>query len=151
MSRNCFVKTTMPIITALSVITIYKAVCQTTVGADIVVSAPALCKLCGQKYQNAKTLLRNVYPHNNGGSHVLFEGKEADNYICENCGASYSSLKDLTRNRCPHEEGMCHVPYRNGVCHQYTCRWCGRIYVSLKDMTRNSCTKHPLVKGTHRP
>ena len=115
--------------------------------------ASVYCKLCGQKYADAKTLLRNRCPHNDGGKgkHVLFEGKEAEKYICENCGMTYTSLKDLTRNTCPHGNGTAHVPYRGGICAQYTCRWCGRKYKNLKDMTRNSCPKHPDGKGNHRP
>ena len=111
------------------------------------------CKLCGQKYADAKTLLRNRCPHNDGGKgkHVLFEGEAADKYICENCGMTYTSLKDLTRNTCPHGNGAAHVPYRSGICAQYTCRWCGRKYKNLKDMTRTSCPKHPDGKGNHRP
>ena len=114
--------------------------------------APAYCKLCGQKYPDAKTLLRNRCPHNDGGKgkHVLFEGETADKYICENCGMTYTSLKDLTRNTCPHGNGAAHVPYRSGICAQYTCRWCGRKYKNLKDMTRTSCPKHPDKKGNHR-
>lgn len=112
---------------------------------------PAYCKLCGAKYPDAKTLLRNTCPHNHGNKHVLFEGEEADKYICENCGNTYTSLKDLTRNTCPHGNGTAHVPYRGGIRAQYTCCWCGRNYKNLKDMTRTSCPKHPDGKGNHRP
>lgn len=114
-------------------------------------NSSAMCKLCGQKYPDAKTLLRNRCPHNDGGKHVLFEGEAADKYICENCGMTYTSLKDLTRNTCPHENGAAHVPYRGGISAEYTCRWCGRKYKNLKDMTRTSCPKHPKKKGNHRP
>ena len=127
-------------------------------GGTIVLATPSVakptsvyCKLCGQKYPDAKTLLRNRCPHNDGGKHVLFEGEAADKYICENCGMTYTSLKDLTRNTCPHGNGTAHVPYRGGICAQYTCRWCGRKYKNLKDMTRTSCPKHPDGKGNHRP
>lgn len=115
--------------------------------------ARVYCKLCGQKYPDAKTLLRNRCPHNEDGKgkHVLFEGAEADKYICENCGMTYTSLKDLTRNTCPHGNGAAHVPYRGGISAEYTCRWCGRKYKNLKDMTRTSCPKHPERKGNHRP
>lgn len=109
------------------------------------------CRLCGQKYPDAKTLLLNTCPRNHGGRHVLFEGEEADKFVCENCGITYSSLKDLTRNTCPHGNGAAHVPYRGGIRFEYICRWCGRKYKSLKDMTRNSCPKHPNGKGNHRP
>lgn len=116
-------------------------------------SQSVYCKLCGRKYPDEKTLLRNSCPHNNGGKgkHVLFEGEEADKYICENCGLTYTSLKDLTRNTCPHGDGAAHVPYRGGIKTEYTCRWCGRKFKNLKDMTRNSCQKHTDKKGTHRP
>ncbi len=116
-------------------------------------SASVYCKLCGQKYPDAKTLLRNRCPHNDGGKgkHVLFEGEAADKYICENCGLTYTSLKDLTRNTCPHGNGAAHVPYRGGVQSAYICRYCGKQYKSLKDMTRNSCPKAPKAKSAHRP
>ena len=124
-------------------------------GSDATRPAAALCKRCGAKYPDAKTLLRNRCPHSFAakGNHVLFEGEEADKYICENCGMAYASLKDLTRNTCPHGTELLpvHSPYRGGVCAQYTCRWCGRKYTNLKDMTRNSCPKHPEKKGNHRP
>lgn len=110
-----------------------------------------LCRLCGARYSDAKTLLRNTCPRNHGGKHVLFEGEAADKFICENCGITYSSLKDLTRNTCPHRNGAAHVPYRGGIKTEYTCRWCGTKYKNLKDMTRNSCLKHPESKGNHRP
>lgn len=118
-------------------------------------TSAAYCKRCGQKYTDAKTLLRNRCPHGSGGQgkHVLFEGEEADKYICENCGTTYTSLKDLARNTCPHgtESLPVHSPYRGGIQAQYTCRWCGSKYTSLKDMTRNSCPKRPAGRGTHRP
>lgn len=113
--------------------------------------ASVYCSHCGQKYPDAKTLLRNRCPRNNGGTHVLFEGDEAAKYICENCGNTYTSLKDLTRSTCPHGGGATHVPYRGGIRAEYTCRWCGRKYKSLKDMTRTSCLKHPDGRGNHRP
>lgn len=116
-------------------------------------SAPVLCRLCGREYPDAKTLLRNRCPHNDGGKgkHVLFEGEKAEKYICENCGMTYTSLKDLTRNTCPHGNGAAHVPYRGGIKAEYTCRWCGRKYTNLKDMTRTPCPKHTDGKGNHRP
>lgn len=154
-------KSIVPIMLASTV------VCTALMPCDIAFSAPAsgkkqsaeakpasvYCKLCGQKYPDAKTLLRNRCPHNDGGKgkHILFEGEAADKYICENCGLIYTSLKDLTRNTCPHGNGAAHVPYRGGIKSEYTCRWCGRKFKNLKDMTRNSCHKRPDGKGNHRP
>lgn len=104
-------------------------------------SAAVYCKLCGQKYYDARTLLRNTCPRNHGGKHVLFEGDAAQKWICENCGLTYTSLKDLTRNTCPHGNGATHVPYRGGIRTQYTCRWCGKKYSDLRTMTRNTVRK----------
>ncbi len=114
---------------------------------------PVYCKLCGQKYPDAKTLLRNRCPRNDGGKgkHEVFLGGEMTTYVCKNCGQTYSSLKDLTRNSCPHGNGSQHVPYSGGVQSAYICRYCGKQYKNLKDMTRNSCPKAPKAKGTHRP
>lgn len=109
------------------------------------------CKLCGQKYPDEKTLLRNTCPRNHGGKHVLFTGGAPSKFICENCGQTYTSLKDLTRNTCPHGNGAAHVPYRGGIRTQYSCRWCGRKYSDLRNMTRNTCPKHPGGRGNHRP
>lgn len=124
---------------------------QSRAGVDTTLSAPAQCKLCGQKYPDAKTLLRNSCPNGQGGKHIVFAGSYAEKYICENCGKTYMSLRDLTRNKCSHENGARHVPYAVGIRAQYACRWCGIKYKSLKEMTRNLCSKHPDGRGTHRP
>ena len=127
------------------------AVAAPTAGDNSAAGGAVFCHLCGAKYPDSKTLLRNTCPRNHGGKHVLFDGDATDKYICENCGMTYTSLKDLTRNTCPHGNGAAHVPYSSGICAQYTCRWCGRKYKNLKDMTRTSCPKHPDGKGNHRP
>ena len=112
------------------------------------------CKLCGEKYSNARSLLSNRCPKNPipNGKHVLFEGDQEGPFLCVHCGEKYTSLRSLVTNRCMHNpNGQNHEPFEGNPNGPFVCKFCGSSYPILRNLVRNRCTKNPERGGCHSP
>ena len=60
-----------------------------------------LCKYCGQKYNDLRSLVRNSCPHNpNGRHHEPYEGRIDGDFTCKFCGRSFRDIRSMVLNSC---------------------------------------------------
>ncbi len=112
------------------------------------------CKLCGQRFSDARNLLSNRCTSNPApnGRHVLFEGDKDGPFICVHCGQKYTSLRPLVTNRCMHNpNGRNHEAFDGDPNGPFRCKFCGREYRDIRTMVTNRCTKNPERGGCHSP
>lgn len=90
------------------------------------------CKLCGQKFSDARNLLNNRCTKNSipNGKHVLFEGDKDGPFICVHCGEKKSDLRNLVTNRC---------------------KYCGHESRDIRNLVTNRCIKNSTRNGHHSP
>ena len=113
-----------------------------------------LCKYCGQKYNDARSLLANsCLRHPDGrGKHALFEGDKEGPFFCVHCGQKYNDLRSLLLNSCMHNpDGRHHEAYEGRIDGDFTCKFCGRTFKDIRSMVLNSCMKNLVRGGKHSP
>ena len=113
-----------------------------------------LCKYCGQRYNDARSLLLNSCAHHpdGRGKHALFEGDKEGPFYCVHCGMKYNDLRSLVLNSCQHNpNGRHHEPYEGRIGGDFTCKFCGRTYHDIRTMVLNSCPRNPIRGGKHSP
>ncbi len=112
------------------------------------------CKLCGQRFSDARNLLSNRCTSNPApnGRHVLFEGDKDGPFICVHCGEKKSDLRNLVINRCTMNlNGTRHEPFEGNPNGPFVCKYCGHESRDMRNLVANRCIKNPERNGRHSP